>query len=176
MHEIDIKIFYAINHLPHNAATDFLFKIFDYTTTLGIGWIVLFIILFATIKKQRKNLLIISGTVLTTWVVELIIKVLVQRPRPSAILNDVIVVSKYFLDYSFPSGQTTVAFAAAITIAMVYGKKWFVYLVFIFAVLVSFSRIFLGAHYLTDVVAGIMVGSVVPVLVFKIFKLKSALR
>ena len=67
-------------------------------------------------------------------------------------------VSKLPTDYAFPSGHTSASFATATAIFFsVDSKKWSI-AAFILAVLISFSRIYVGVHYPTDVLGGIFTG------------------
>ena len=66
---------------------------------------------------------------------------------------------KYPKSYSFPSGHTTVSFAAAFVLASS-NKKYIPY-AYILASLIALSRIILGAHYLSDVIAGMGVGTII---------------
>lgn len=81
------------------------------------------------------------------------IKYLVQRERPLPEVHD---------GYSFPSGHST--FVALFFLALIYviNKKGIITAVGIFAIIaVSISRLILGAHFVTDVVAGVLLGSIV---------------
>jgi membrane-associated phospholipid phosphatase len=89
------------------------------------------------------------------------LKHLVQRPRPY--------LAGAFVDwsgYSFPSGHAigaTLMYGAAVTMILprLSGRRWRALLIFIAVTLVlgvAFSRVALGAHYLTDVLAGIVLG------------------
>jgi len=60
---------------------------------------------------------------------------------------------------SFPSGHTSIAFATATSLALEY-KKWYVVVpAYLWAAGVGYSRLYLGEHYPTDVLAGAVVGA-----------------
>lgn len=59
--------------------------------------------------------------------------------------------------HSFPSGHAARAFMLA-TLALITGPAWFGVLVLVWAPLVSLARVSMGLHYLSDVVAGMVVG------------------
>jgi undecaprenyl-diphosphatase len=60
-------------------------------------------------------------------------------------------------DFSFPSGHTLVSFEASVSI-FAFNKKWGVPAI-VLAFLIAFSRIYLYVHYVTDVLAGIVMGT-----------------
>jgi undecaprenyl-diphosphatase len=86
------------------------------------------------------------------------IKALVDRQRPSG---------DHVIDLptsaSFPSGHATTAFAAAVALSLLVPRwRW---PALALAALVAYSRVYLGVHYVTDIVAGAMLGSAVAWLV-----------
>jgi len=67
-------------------------------------------------------------------------------------------------DYSMPSGHATTAFAAAVAVGLVHRPLLTPLLVL--AALIGFSRVWLGVHFLTDVVAGAAIGSAVSLILW----------
>ncbi len=66
---------------------------------------------------------------------------------------------QYETGESFPSGHTTIAFATATTISLQY-KKWYVVVpAYVWAASCGYSRLYLGEHYTTDVLAGAAIGT-----------------
>ena len=70
-------------------------------------------------------------------------------------------------DPSFPSGHTAVSFAAATAIYAI-DKKWGI-AAYVFAVVMGFSRLYLGVHFPLDVLGGAVVGTVAAKLVLVAF-------
>lgn len=101
-----------------------------------------------------KSAVIAFGLELTLYK---IIKKRVRRPRPFETLAGIqnsIVPSDTF---SFPSGHTAAAFVMAALLAY-----WFPVLsifIFVWATLVGFSRVYLGVHYPSDILAGMVLGT-----------------
>lgn len=102
------------------------------------------------------------GAILTN----VLIKKIVARPRPFDVYNAILPLIPEPSDYSFPSGHTCASFACAwIAWRMLSGKQAAGFM--IIAILISFSRMYLGVHYPTDVLGGIVVGIVSAELVYR---------
>lgn len=80
---------------------------------------------------------------------------LVARTRPYDLLGYEILVRRLG-DYSFPSGHTSASFAAATAIYAI-DRRWGA-AAYVLAALIGFSRLYLGVHFPTDVLAGAVVG------------------
>ena len=102
---------------------------------------------------------IVFGLALAHLMGEIIIKHIVKRVRPCHHLGD----EEQLIDrprfYSFPSGHTTASFAV-VGIALLRGRPITFMPILLLAMLIGFSRIYLRVHYLTDVVAGAVLGFV----------------
>lgn len=99
-----------------------------------------------------------------------ILKHTVDRNRPYEKYPEIQPITKDFTS-SFPSGHTTSAFATATTLTMI-SKKWYVLVpAWGYAAGVAYSRLHLGMHYPTDILAGALIGSGCSFLSFKINKL-----
>ena len=88
---------------------------------------------------------------------EIIIKHIVKRVRPCHNLGDdeQLIARPRF--YSFPSGHTTASFAV-VGVALLRCRLITFLPILVLAILIGFSRIYLRVHYLTDVIAGMILG------------------
>lgn len=103
--------------------------------------------------KEAKKAIFIFFSAGFGGLILFIIKYTVQRVRP---LPDV------FDGYSFPSGHSTIVVVFFISLLFVINKKKFLSMLAIFAIIaVPVSRVVLGAHFISDVVAGLLLGSIV---------------
>ena len=91
------------------------------------------------------------------WLLIAAVKIIVAEPRPTSFFPEI-----HTSDLSYPSGHVTFVMALTVAIgAVLAGSKWRWPLVVIFSVLTlatAWSRLYLGVHYPTDVIAGIIGG------------------
>ena len=109
----------------------------------------------STIKNQA---LFIGETFLVSAFITTALKYSIKRERPFNTYPDIEKVTAA-PGYSFPSGHTSTAFATATSLSMEYPKWYIIAPSFAWASAVGYSRMHLGVHYPSDVVAGAIVGS-----------------
>lgn len=133
----------------------------------GAIWIALALILIAVKKTRWVGISLGTALSLSGIITNLIIKHLVNRPRPYTMIEGLVPEGKIPSDASFPSGHTALGFVVAtvflLTLPWIMEKKRAMVISVIFivlAVLVGFSRLYLGVHYPTDVLAGMLLGIV----------------
>lgn len=109
-------------------------------------------------NDTKRNALYIASSTATTYLLNLVIKKLVKRPRP--FITDIHLVPVYRPgEYSFPSGHTSSAFGAVTSLSRAYPKWYVIGPSFLWASAVGYSRMYLGVHYPTDVTAGAVLGA-----------------
>ncbi|HQQ93558.1 MAG TPA: phosphatase PAP2 family protein [Bacteroidia bacterium] len=98
------------------------------------------------------------------------LKLSIKRPRPAVQYPNDIIARDEAGPYSFPSGHTTFAFASATALSLTY-PKWYVVLPsYLYAGLVGYSRMRLGMHFPSDVLAGMVIGIGSGLLTWKLDK------
>ena len=122
-------------------------------TSLGIG-LVLFL---ANIRLLTYELLL--GT-LTLWLVVELVKFVVHRSRPFIRYSQARIVGYRARGRSFPSGHTSQAFfIATLMIQHFHASAGVAILLYVIALIVGITRMYVGAHYPRDVLAGAILGS-----------------
>jgi len=153
---------------------------FDYTL-LSIAFasnvfIIFFFLTTLFLWKERKRRWILplwlAGFI--SFIVSYIIKIGIHRPRPfqTKIVSVLGIIFNFIKDnfntwnFSFPSFQAMLVFSAVPLLNKEFKK--FKYIWFIFACLVAFSRVYFGVHYLSDVLAGSIIGYFIGILMVKL--------
>ena len=114
-------------------------------------------------KKNEDTRRLAKETIIAFLICTLlfvVLKLIFRRPRPFDAFSQLIPLVDKPSDYSFPSGHTASAFICAFMVYDGLPKKYSI-LVFILAILVAFSRLYVGVHYPTDILAGIVLAYIV---------------
>lgn len=154
-----------------NPYLDPIFKAITHMGDGGIIWIVLTLIMLCFKKTRYAG--ICSGIALlgVFFFNNQLLKKLFNRTRPYETINDLICIVSPAVDASFPSGHTCTGFAF---VAATYGlvQKKYSYFLLLLASLIAFSRLYVGIHYPTDVLGGVVVGILIGLLAKQITKRK----
>lgn len=144
---------------------DFLTPIFKFITSLGdegYVWIAIAILLLF-IKKYRKVGITVGVSLLGSLLFNnMLIKNLVARTRPYRVLDTLTILIEEPGEFSFPSGHTSSSFAAGVVLFMLLPRKYGVPAM-ILAFLIGISRLYVGVHYPTDVLAGMVMGTILAI-------------
>lgn len=159
----------------YSIRSDYLTSLFRFITHLGDAWFITALcILLIVMSYTRKNgfaLPLVSGAILSA-ALQRLLKYLIKRPRPD--------IEMFLIDqsgYSFPSGHSLTGFVFYGFAIYLISKKFpgsrnakicSVFLgILIF--LIGISRLYLGVHYVTDVLAGWCIGAVLLFSLIKIY-------
>jgi membrane-associated phospholipid phosphatase len=130
-------------------------------TQIGNGVTGLIIGALLYFNGRRSLAIQLLAGILTLWLMVELVKALVERRRPYIVLSDTRVIGWRERGLSFPSGHTAQTFfMATLLVEYLHMGVILAGLVFMAAALVGFTRIYVGAHYPRDVIAGAILGSV----------------
>lgn len=182
MIQIDYALFNFFNGTCANPFFDWLMPIITDETTL-IAFFAVSLIVFIILSKDRRQALIYVGlAVLTLIAADLIshrlLKPLFFRLRPCH--------PDYFVDgihvflehgrfllgengsLSFPSTHAVTVGAQAMLWSLLYPKKWIYFT--IFAIVIAYSRIYVGVHYPFDALFGLIFGALIGAAVVLVYR------
>jgi undecaprenyl-diphosphatase len=186
---LDTKLLLFINHGTANALFDILMPLLS---ARGYYLILPYVLFMLWIGSSRKNpegktyltaalwtLLISCCSVFIAEWTEYILKYAIMRIRPCQALEGIRLIVPCPSSYSMPSGHAISSFAFAVPLLYLtraYMKMiWRLYPL-VLASLIVFSRVYLGVHYPTDVLAGALFGAMIALLLSLLYNLIESKR
>ena len=161
--EFDSTILLWIQDVVRNPVLDVIFKFITHLGDGGVFWISLSLILCIFKKTRKAGIFALFALLFSVIVNNAILKNVIGRIRPYEIIAGLDCIIKHAKDASFPSGHTGSSFAAGVVFLKELPKKYSIP-AFIMAVLISLSRLYVGIHYPTDVIAGAITGAALGIL------------
>lgn len=171
--KLDTTLFYFLNVKLQNGFFDFLMPILtnlDYWR-IPLGLMVILLLIFGKKKGRITVLFLVLGITLSDQLCNSLIKPLVGRIRPCNVLQNIHLLVNCTKSYSFPSSHAMNMFTGVTLLSYSYRKIKVI--LFIIAILVSYSRIYVGVHYPFDVLAGVILGIFCAFIILTIFKFVS---
>ena len=156
-------------HTQMRIRNNFLNPIFKFISRTGDGgfiWLSISLILAKFNRTRKAAFAIILSQIFSVIINNGIVKNTIGRSRPFHSIGELEAVIDEPKDYSFPSGHTASSFASAYIIKKCFGIKFGI-LAYFYACLMGASRIYLGVHYLTDVLCGALSGTICGSMAFK---------
>lgn len=163
----NVAIFFA-NH--NNIVLTNIFKFISFICSPKFMILVNVCLFIFIILKKKYKLFLINVASIASVVVNNIIKIIIKRERPNFL------VLSNETSYSFPSGHSMISilfFGSIIYLVNKYNikyKKTITILLSIFIILVGLSRLYLGVHFLTDVIGGYLCGFIALIIIIMIFE------
>ena len=171
MMNIDLFLTQFINQFAGKSAclddtAIFFGKYFEY-------FLLFFLLLFLAKSFKKYWPMVVqafSAAILSRFVITNIIRWLFPRPRPFVELHFNPLINQNPAEASFPSGHAAFYFAVSIIIYSYNKKAGFLF--FLASFLISFSRIFCGLHWPSDILGGAVIGIISGIIILKLFHKK----
>jgi PAP2 superfamily. len=151
----EISVFRAVNDLPESVFWP-VWVVMQLGALAAVPIAALAALLFRHVRLAVN--LAISGTL--AYLAALLVKNIVGRPRPSGVLSGVHLRHMTSGGLGFPSGHAAVATALAVSVFPYLGRRGRA-AIWVLAVIVSFARMYVGAHFPLDVIGGAALGTAV---------------
>lgn len=182
LNNLDTQLFIFLNSI-RSVFFDYFFGFFSHSICFAIA--ITFSLIFLGIKELKKKwwvLLILVGLsfLFADRISVLLFKDVFERLRPSHALENIYLVKLKGMElvydhkgglYGFVSSHAANAFSLA-TIFILIGRKYKIYVVSItlWALIIGYSRIYVGVHYPLDVICGGILGIVIGLLIYYIYR------
>lgn len=172
---VDTDVLLFLNHF-HNPFFDDVM----YIISGKLIWIPLYLIVAFIVYKNGGlkrfilcGLMIALAVTLSDQICASLIRPIVERLRPANLENPIhqyvhIVDGYRGGRFSFPSCHAANTFALVFFLALYFRSKKLTIFMFVWALIVSYSRIYLGVHYPGDILAGIVVGGICATISYKL--------
>lgn len=153
-----------IENVPLTLISKFVSTVLD-PVVIAISSLVIF--LFIYFKKSKTSSIIFASGIFFTSILTFILKNIVGRIRP---INSIIIES----GFSFPSGHSLLGIVFFVSLAFILSssknRKMNCILAGFFSLFIGFTRLALRVHWLSDVVFGLIIGSLILALEYLIYK------
>jgi len=162
LRSLDLFLTNSLNKIiPHGLILDYFFSFFSLRGNSVFIWLIvlLFLIIFEEWRDHWFIIFFVLAFASTAILVNYGLKNIIKRSRPQITIN----MQKNFItdttcpkDFSFPSGHAATAFAAAAILSGFDKKRKYFY--YFLALLIAWSRIYLGCHFFLDISFGAIIG------------------
>lgn len=169
---IDINALAKLN--PSSTSADKVFKFVSdkaIITTAAAPFAMYLAGTLAHDKTLKENALETGIAIAGTTAFTFALKQSIERTRPFVAYPDRIAYKGGGSGYSFPSGHTSSTFALATSLSLNYPKWYVIAPSFAFAATTAYSRMYMGVHYPSDVLGGIILGAGSSFLTWKLQKI-----
>jgi len=166
---------FILIHNYYNTTLDYFFWS---CTFLGDGFILIPIVLLCFFFQKDFLIPVIAGIIICLFITHFLKRVVFpDQLRPVGMEQVVenlklrrVLGLELYKSKSFPSGHTSTAFSMSLLLVCLFQRKIWCFILPFIAFLVGYSRVYLGQHYVTDVLAGILIGILSAFLALKFYK------
>ena len=158
--------------IQEHIRVSFLTPVMQFITSLGdkgFIWIMVCVFLILFRKTRKIGIVAAVSLALNGLIVNLVLKTRIMRIRPFILEEQLELITQIPNDYSFPSGHTSAAFATAVILFMGLPKRIGIPAM-VLAVFMGLSRLYVGVHFPTDVLAGALIGILAAMFTWYVFK------
>lgn len=170
MNAFEAQILKSLNSIFSSYVLDYVFSFISFLGNKGAIWIIMALMLIIIPKTRKCGLCVALSLIFCLLIGNTVLKPLFDRVRPYDFDETIKLIIPALGDPSFPSGHTMAAFASAEAVRRYYKKAGTC--VYIGAVLMGLSRIYLCVHYPTDVIFGAVFGILFGYASYKIIALE----
>jgi len=156
MVNLDSAVFILINQSLSSPPLDLIMSLITHVGST-VFWLTVSLVLW--FRNKRREAVLLATTIILGGIFFSFLKVFIARPRPYQVIAGSRVVEMEG-GSSFPSGHTKNVFSAAVILGKNRTIRWKVTL-YMLALIISFSRIYVGMHYPLDVLVGALAGYII---------------
>ena len=164
----DVAILLFIQEHIRNSLFDKLFIPITHFSDDALFWVLLVLVLLWSPKTRRIGAAALISMVICYLLCSVWLKDYVARIRPYDAYNSIRLLIEKQDEFSFPSGHSTMSFASSLIYVRMMEKP-FGTATLLLAILIAFSRLYVGVHYPSDVLAGFLLALVVSTIVYAFF-------
>lgn len=157
LYQLDCWILMCIQSLRQDWMTPF-WKTITLMGNAGWIWIVLTLYLIFLPQCRKTGAATLFALLMGAFITNILFKPMFARIRPYEVIDGLTLLVARQRDYSFPSGHSCAAFAAA-TVCWKMLPRRYGGSILLLAALMAFSRLYVGVHYPSDVLGGIIIGT-----------------